>query len=299
MTNTVAVVSWRGAEGMIYICRQLLPTLALAGGALLIMGAGSETISKASNTASSGPTSTATTSLPAKTDAGIKTKPTDSTLSTSNGNLKKNRQQSILTGNTVSHVLLPPHAEELARSLQFDRRVLLIVKDVVQEHVHIHRLIGYDENGYQIKAAGIMVPVQREKADQALILLRKKLAPLHYMPFIVEMNQGLKMDKIGIIKGTDQYEILRIMNTDGDEDEISNQDIIDRLKEWKKISSFDIIGADNDRIEIEFKTLPKNLRSFAEEVGEFCPSAVTQGPGSIKELVREIALTHRLLLIWD
>jgi len=296
--NTVTFVSWRGVEGMISICRQLLSTLALAGGALLIMGAGSETITKASNSASSGPTSTATTSLPTKTDAGIKTKPTDSTLNILNGNIKKNRQ-SIITSNTVSHVLLSPHAEDLARSLQFDRRVFIIVKDAVPEHAHIHRLIGYDENGYQIKAAGIMVPVQREKADQVLTLLRKKLTPLHYMPFIVEMSQGLKIDKIGIIKGTDQYEILRIMNTDGDEDEISNQDIIDRLKEWEKVSSFDIIGADNDRIEIEFKTLPKNLRSFAEEVGEFSPSAVTQGPGSIKELVREIALTHRLLLIWD
>ncbi len=104
---------------------------------------------------------------------------------------------------------------------------------------------------------------------------------------------------IGILKGTDQYEILRIMHTDGDEYDITNQDVIDRLKEWEKISSFDIIGADNDWVELEFKTLPRDLKAFVEEVYDFAPDAVDEGPGTVNGLMKEIQQTKRLFLLWE
>ncbi len=60
-----------------------------------------------------------------------------------------------------------------------------------------------------------------------------------------------------------------------------------------------IVGADNDWVEIEFKTLPKNLAVFAEEIYDFCPDAVDQGPGNISGLVKEMQATRRLFLWWD
>jgi hypothetical protein len=172
-----------------------------------------------------------------------------------------------------------------------------MVKETTRQH--IHRLIGYDENGYQIIAPGIAVPVPEDKTDSMLTTLRQKLSPLHYMSFVVEMNAGLKIDKIGILKGTDQYDILRVMHTNGDDYEISNQDIIDRLKEWEKCWLFDIIGAENDWVEIEFKSLPKDLKAFVEEVYEFSPDAVDQGWGSVEGLIKEITKTNRLFLWWE
>ncbi len=198
---------------------------------------------------------------------------------------------------TGTPVILSPYAEELARIISFDRQVLIIVKE--ETHERIQRLIGYDEDGYQIIAPGIAVTVPEDRSDGILSTLRLKLAPLKYLAFVVEMNAALKADKIGILKGTDQYEILRIMHTDGDEYDISNQDVIDRLKEWGKIASFDIIGADSDWVEIEFKTLPKDLKAFAEEVYDFSPDAVDEGSGSIEGLIKEIIKTKRLFLLWD
>jgi hypothetical protein len=192
---------------------------------------------------------------------------------------------------------LSPYAEELARIIKFDCKVMIVVKEATQEH--IHRLIGYDENGYQIIAPGIAVPVPDDRSDDILAALRRKLRPRHYMAFIVEMNAGLKTDMIGILKGTDQYEILRVMQTNGDDYDISNQDIIDRLKEWEKCCSFDIIGAENDWVELEFKSLPEDLKAFAEEVYEFSPDAVDQGWGSVEGLIKEIKKTNRLFLWWD
>ncbi len=221
--------------------------------------------------------------------------------------MKKNRNQlpfllvmaiaALLMAAGNAPVTLSPYAETVAKIIKFDRQVLIIVKEESGES--IHRLIGYDEKGYQIIADGICVPVPEDKAESILGSLRKKLAPLKYMAFVVEINSGIKTDKIGVLKGTDQYDILRTMHTNGDDYDISNDDVIEQLKEWEKTSLFDIIGADNDWVEIEFRTLPKDLKSFAEEVYDFCPDAVDQGPGNLAELANEIQQTKRLFLSWD
>ncbi len=197
----------------------------------------------------------------------------------------------------ASPVTLSPYAEELAKTIKFNRQVLIIAKE--ETHERIQRLVGYDDDGYQIVAPGIAVSVPEDKSDTVLSELRRKLHPLRYMAFVVEMNTGMKADKIGIIRSSDQYEILRIMHTDGDEYEISNQDVIDRLKEWEKIAHFEIIGADSDWVELEFKKLPPDLKAFAEEVYEFSPDAVDEGPGTVEGLIKEMQKTKRLLLLWE
>ncbi len=194
-------------------------------------------------------------------------------------------------------ITLSPHAEEMAKSIKFDRQVLIIAKE--ESGSSIYRLVGYDEKDYQIMADGIAGTVPEDRTDTVLASLRKKISSLNYMAFVVEMNAGIKTDRIGILKGTDQYEILRIMHTDGDDYDISNEDVIERLKEWEKNSPFDIIGADNDWVEIEFRTLPKDLKAFAEEVYDFSPDTVDQGPGNVGGLLTEIQRTKRVFLWWD
>ncbi|MFA5074184.1 MAG: DUF4253 domain-containing protein, partial [Nitrospirota bacterium] len=191
---------------------------------------------------------------------------------------------------------LSAHTEELIKTIKFDRHVALIVKEIAREP--IKRLIGYDGDGYQIVAPGIAVQVPKEETDHILSSLRKKLLPLHYMPFIVEMNPNLKTDKIGILKGRDPYDILRIMHTEGQDYDISNGDIISRMKEWEKIASFYIRGADVDWVAIEFRTLPRNLMSFVDEVADFSPDTIDQ-MGTKEKLIKTIQKTNRLLLLWD
>ncbi len=270
----------------------LIPAI---GTALILMGASRAVTSGATGTMS-------TPNIPAERMTG---NATGGTMKDLHGSMTTSTTTSVTTRPTASVISTPtgtpvtlsPYAEELARIINFDRQVLLIVKG--ESHERIQRLVGYDEDGYQIIAPGIAVSVPEDKSENILRALRHKLAPLSYMAFVVEMNAGLKADKIGILKGTDQFEILRIMHTDGDEYDISNQDVIERLKDWEKISSFDIIGADYDWVEIEFKRLPKDLKAFAEEVYDFSPDAVDEGPGTVDGLIGEIKKTNRLFLLWD
>lgn len=121
--------------------------------------------------------------------------------------------------------------EHLAGQIGFEKDILLLVKEVAQSP--LHRLSGYDEDEYQIMANGIVVAVPWSRSDQVLWSLREKLRPRNYMAFQIEINNALKIDKICVIKGKDQYEILRIMHTNGD-DNVSHEDVIAKLKQWEK-----------------------------------------------------------------
>jgi hypothetical protein len=195
-------------------------------------------------------------------------------------------------------VTLTPPEEDMAKKAGFERQVLLLVKEEIGED-HIHRLTGYNEEGYQIVSTGVSISVPEDKTDLMLSLLKKKIRPLKHMAFVVETNEGIKTDKIGILKGTDQYEILRLMQTNGTGYGITNDDIIEKLKAWDKCYPFEIIGANYEWVEIEFKTLPRDLKAFADEVGEFCPDAIDGGATGTDEFAKDLKKTKKLLLWWE
>lgn len=187
--------------------------------------------------------------------------------------------------------------EQLAAQIGFDREIARIAKDEAKSPVR--RLSGYDEKGYQIMTRGLVVSVPQNRTDQVLAALRARLAPLRAMAFIVDINESIKVDRIGVIKGTDPYEILRVMYTNGAEDDISHEDVIDKLKEWEKKYSFDIIGAEHDWVEIQFRTLPGNIRAFAQEVYDFSPDIVDEDLGTVQELENDLLMTKRLMMWWE
>ena len=191
---------------------------------------------------------------------------------------------------------LSPAEVQLASQIGFEEDILAVVKE--ESRCQLHRLSGYDADAYQIMANGIVISVPWNRSDQVLWSIRNRLKPRKYMAFTIEVNYARKVDKIAIIKGTDQYEILRIMHTNGDDDDVSHEEVIAKLQQWEKRSRFEIVGAENDWVEIEFRTMPQDLKAFADDVYEFSPDTVDEGTGSLDELVKDITMTKRLVLWW-
>ena len=185
----------------------------------------------------------------------------------------------------------------LASQIGFETDVLQLVKE--EARGPLHRLSGYDADDYRIMSNGLVISVPWSRSDQVLWSLREKLKTRNYMAFHIEINNTLKVDKIGIIKGSDQYEILRIMYTNGDEDDVSHEDVIAKLKQWEKRIRFEIVGAENDWVEIEFRTMPQDIKAFAEDVYAFSPDAVNEGTGSVADLIKDISMTKRLVIWWN
>jgi len=75
--------------------------------------------------------------------------------------------------------------------------------------------------------------------------------------------------------------------------------MIAALKQWEKRNRFDIVGAENDWVEIEFRTVPRDLPEFVKEVYELSPDTVDEGTGSLDELIKDISVTKRLVMWWN
>lgn len=164
--------------------------------------------------------------------------------------------------------------DDIVKEMGFSHDVLDIIKHVSNnnyQHLTVRNL--YNEG--EIEVEGISFSTSKNEAEKLVIQLQSKLRPLEYSVFISEHTNN-KICKIGVIKGNDQFEILKIQQTNGDNYDIGNDDVIDKLKEWNGKYPFTIIGADYDWVEAHFKVIPNDieLKSFAQEIYEFCPDIV-------------------------
>lgn len=200
-------------------------------------------------------------------------------------------------GATDLPAVLSPSEEQLAAQIGFDREVLLLVKTETRNP--LHRLSGYDEDAYQIMANGVIATVERRRSDQVLWSLREKLKPRRYMAFLIESISTLKTDKIAVIRGADPFAILSIMHTNGDEDDLSHEDVVSTLKLWSKRYSYEIVGAGNDWVEIELRAVPQDMKAFAEDIYDFSPDTVDEGAGSVAGLIKDITASGRVMLWWE
>jgi len=137
------------------------------------------------------------------------------------------------------------------------------------------------------------------RAREIVFGVKDELKKMGYLIYISEVNFGYDSDKISVIKSTDQFDILRIEETDGINYGLENKDVIAQLQKWNKRFPFQIIGAELDWVEAVFIEVPGNMKGFAKEIYDYCPDVVDQGTGSIEALEDEMANSGLLYLWWD
>ena len=171
---------------------------------------------------------------------------------------------------------------------------------IINKHTNGRVQPFYKTDLYTEKRAeivGVWVESKPEEAEPVALILREKLAPLNYLVFICDFE----CKKIAMIHGSDQFDILKVQQTNGDNYDISNEMVISKLKKWNERYPFTIQGADYDWLEANFQVLPEDreLKTLAKEIYKFCPDIVEQGSGSIDELIKEMKDTRKLYLWWD
>jgi len=162
------------------------------------------------------------------------------------------------------------------------------------------------ENGIR-KADSIVNGIQITfvKENQARTIVRNYLSKFEQSGYYIYLK-NLDFDKefaiyydVVVIKCKDQFELVKLAETSGLNYDVTNDDVVDRLKLWHKQSPFTIIVADEDRIEADFIRVPADLREFAKEVHDFCPDVIEQGAGSEQELIEYFKKEQSFWLWWD
>ncbi len=218
----------------------------------------------------------------------------------------------------------------LALRLGFDEAVLRIVKSELQKPLEpFKRYISADDGSeYILSSEDVGLFVRKslvvELADKYTGMwkpnyvelihgIRSMIAPFGYLAFLVE---PFGHPSLAVMNTLDQYEIIRVMETRGwdfdfDDKQWLAEDLIEKLRQWEQLCKFNIIGAGNDNIKLEFETLPVGLVAFAEQINHLCweidqiygidsdcrePSEIKKSAEQLAGIMRE---THTIYLWWD
>jgi len=199
------------------------------------------------------------------------------------------------------------YEKSILDSLDFDSEILKQIRTYTDSVIHIRSLVSeiyYDSVSVFDKTVkdhrGFYFNAEENLARKIVLELKDKFRNKGYLIYISESNFGYDPDKISVIKSTDQFDILRLEETNGANYSIENEDVIDKLQEWNTKFPFEIIAADFDFVEAVFIKNPTDyIYDFSEEVYKFCPDVVDQGTGSVKELANQMRISGTLYLWWD
>jgi hypothetical protein len=191
---------------------------------------------------------------------------------------------------------------ETAMALGFTQEALNIIKQSSNNSYQQLSVTSIEDDS-EVKVDGLVFNTTEQQGYGLVWKLQASLVPLEFLVYICDQDMGVRKSswKIAVIKGKDQFDILKVQQTNGINYDIENEDVISTLREWARRYPFTIIGAGFDWCELSFTSLPigEEMESFAEEIYEFSPDIVDQGAGSVEALIEEINETKKLHLWWD
>jgi len=180
---------------------------------------------------------------------------------------------------------LTPTEAELAASLGFDPAVCEYIKRNLGDKP-LERALRYDDDYKLVDGDGLAVLAPKADIAAFLNAHRNHLGEHLYRAYLSKRqspDNRSKGEELLVLRTDDPYEIVRQRKTCGPNYDVSNEDVLAKLKEWEKLCRFDIVQVEPDTLVLDLLTLPVDLCGFAEDVYGFCPDTVDQGVGALQE----------------
>jgi|JFJP01.1.fsa_nt_gi methyl coenzyme M reductase alpha subunit len=83
----------------------------------------------------------------------------------------------------------------------------------------------------------------------------------------------------------DKYQQLRDVGTNGDNYDLSTDDLIEQFQYWDTQYGIELSEVEFDAVTVIFKELPEDLNELAIEIYEFCPDTIDQHFGCFAEAI--------------
>lgn len=210
--------------------------------------------------------------------------------------------------NDQNTYVLTVNERSMCDSMRLDTNVILKIRSFNKEkfepfHYSISKMFK-DGQSFELEPVhrvGLVFNEENSKSYQLVFDLMNDLNKLGYSIFLLENNFNIDnmKDRIGVLKTTDKYSVLRQIGTDGVNYEIDNDSLIHIIKRFDKSLSLQLIGASGDWCEFTINKDPSNWQTLADEVYKVCPDVVDQGTGTVEALANEMKSTGRLYFWWD
>lgn len=210
--------------------------------------------------------------------------------------------------NSSAQYMQTASEKKICDSLQIDT---ILVHKIREYNEHEVEAFHYSfskmyQNGEEteldpIHLKGFVFSEKNANSYELVMNLKDDFHQRGYTIFLLENNYniGNKLDQLAVLKQTDKYVILKQLEIDAANYDISNDSILSIVKHFDQQYSLELIGAAGDWCEFVIHKEPDNWLNFAKEVYRFCPDVVDQGTGSVEGLAKEMKMSNRLYLWWD
>lgn len=215
--------------------------------------------------------------------------------------------QKGLENGTVS--VLTERERVLCDSIKFDPVILSDVRELTNApveafHYSLSKMVDSAGNETEldpIYMPGFVFEETEMNTEKILEELHDSLKAKGYYLFVLERNYGManQKDMMAILKTTDQFEVLKHIETNGINYDIDTDSVVAIMKGFDKRYQLDLIGANGEWCEFIIKGENVDWKKLAEEAYLVCPDIVDQGVGSIEDLVTSMQQTKRLYFWWD
>lgn len=200
---------------------------------------------------------------------------------------------------------LTPQERAICDSLQLDPAIIQALRARSKAPVApFHYSLGKMYTGGQvteldpIRLPGIIFNETEDNAYALIYELKDSMRSKGYTIFKVELT-GEGQHSVGIVKETDPLRILKQMETNGLNYDITNDSLLTIIRNMHEKYGLELIGASGDYCEFIIHRPPADWSLLAKEVYAVCPDAVEQGAGTLEALARELKQSRRLYFWWD
>ncbi len=194
---------------------------------------------------------------------------------------------------------LVPEERALVDRIGFDE---LIMRRIKSHNIpHFDQLtVHHVENTHSlgVPTSGFTYDTFQRRAELHVRDEREPLSRLGYRIFLSKLASNTQQAQVAVIRGNDQYDILRVMRTEDVNGDKTNQDIITHLQEWEQAHPFNIWGANHDWVLAKFRKFPTNMLAFAREVIAFAPDVYGQADWENEEQFAQAMRRERGFYLW-
>lgn len=142
---------------------------------------------------------------------------------------------------------------------------------------------------------GVEWPIESTASVTLVQQLRAELGKRGLVVFVADRNYGTGPDHVAIVRATEPFEVIakRVVPPGRNREEW-----IAKLRAWHAEAPWDLLGAGEDWLEIEFRAALANPDRWVDEIATAAPS-VTQGSDGRVALREALVRTRRALLWWE
>ena len=201
------------------------------------------------------------------------------------------------------------YSQEIDKNgLEIDTSLLSsIQKDIGKKNEPLNREVwNYDSKGneenYVLDKGVEFKFIKEAKANSIFKKYHKSVLDTGNYLFLTNMDFDDSYNTyydIVIINCSDQFELIKLIGTNGVNYDVYNVDIVAQMKEWHKKVDFTIDVVDVSRIHAYMDKTPKNIKQFTKEVYKFCPDVIDQGYSSMDEMILDYKQNKYFWLWWD